>query len=107
MTNNIKIDSENKSILSYKERTKHKVVSFSNILPNNQIITACCIELRVQEMTMNKKLTMIGLTGFPLFQKFSCKKMRTLYQKVSRTKKFHFIQSSMELDPLSTNFKRI
>ena len=85
-----------------KEKTK-----FPEILPNNQIITACCIELRVQEMTMNKKLTMIGLTGFPLFQKFSCKKMRTLYQKVSRTKKFHFIQSSMELDPLSTNFKRI
>ena len=26
-----------------------------------QIITACRIELRVQEMTMNKKLTMIGL----------------------------------------------
>ena len=26
-----------------------------------QIITACRIELRVQEMTMNEKLTMIGL----------------------------------------------
>ena len=32
----------------------------------SQIITACRIELRVQEMTMNKKLTMIGLS------KFSC-----------------------------------
>ena len=31
------------------------------ILPNNQIITACCIELQVQKMTMNEKLTMIGL----------------------------------------------
>ena len=30
---------------------------------NNQIIIACCIKLRVQEMTMNKKLTMIGLTN--------------------------------------------
>ena len=40
-----------------EEKTK-----FSKILPNNQIITACRIELRVQEMTMNKKLTMIGLT---------------------------------------------
>ena len=39
-----------------EEKTK-----FSNILPNNQIITACCIELRVQEMTANEKLTMIGL----------------------------------------------
>ena len=40
-----------------EEKTK-----FSKILPNNQIIIACRIELRVQEMTMNKKLTMIGLT---------------------------------------------
>ena len=39
-----------------EEKTK-----FSKILPNNQIIIACRIELRVQEMTMNKKLTMIGL----------------------------------------------
>ena len=38
-----------------EEKTK-----FSKILPNNQIITACRIELRVQEMTMNEKLTMIG-----------------------------------------------
>ena len=34
-----------------EERTK-----YSKILPNNQIIIACRIELRVQEMTMNKKL---------------------------------------------------
>ena len=40
-----------------EEKTK-----FSKILPNNQIITACCIELWIQEMTMNEKLTMIGLT---------------------------------------------
>ena len=39
-----------------EEKTK-----FSEVLPNNQIITACHIELQVQEMTMNKKLTMIGL----------------------------------------------
>ena len=39
-----------------EEKTK-----FSKILPNNQIIIACRIELRVQEMTMKKKLTMIGL----------------------------------------------
>ena len=39
-----------------EEKTK-----FSKILPNNQIITAYRIELRVQEMTMNEKLTMIGL----------------------------------------------
>ena len=40
-----------------EEKTK-----FSKLLPNNQIIIACRIELRVQEMTMNEKLTMIGLT---------------------------------------------
>ena len=28
-------------------------------MPNNQIITACRIKLRVQEMTMNEKLTTI------------------------------------------------
>ena len=39
-----------------KEKTR-----FSKILANNQIITACRIELRVQKMTMNEKLTMIGL----------------------------------------------
>ena len=40
-----------------EEKTK-----FSKFLPNNQIITSCCIELQVQEMTMNEKLTMIALT---------------------------------------------
>ena len=40
-----------------EEKTK-----FSKILPNNQIIAAYRNELRVQEMTMNEKLIMIGLT---------------------------------------------
>ena len=40
-----------------EEKTK-----FSKILPNNQIITACRVELRVHEITMNEKLTMTGLT---------------------------------------------
>ena len=40
-----------------EEKTK-----FSKILLNNQIIAACRNELRVQEMTMNEKLIMIGLT---------------------------------------------
>ena len=31
------------------------------ILPNNQIITTCRIKLRVKEITMNEKLTMVGL----------------------------------------------
>ena len=39
-----------------KEKTK-----FSKNVPNNQLTTACCIKLRVQEMTMNEKLTMIDL----------------------------------------------
>ena len=34
---------------------------FSKVLPNNQIIHTCHIELRVQEMTMNEKLTMMAL----------------------------------------------
>ena len=50
--------------LSYKERTKH--IIFLKILPNNQIITACRFELGVHEMTMNKKLTMIGLTVYAI-----------------------------------------
>ena len=40
-----------------KEKTKS-----SKILSNDQIITACCIELRVQEITVNRKLTTIDLT---------------------------------------------
>ena len=47
--------------LLYKERTKPNVI-FSKLLPNNEIITACCIKLRVQGVTMNEKLTMIGLS---------------------------------------------
>ena len=43
------------------EKSRGEKTISSKILPNNQIITACCIKLRVQEMTMNKKLTMIGL----------------------------------------------
>ena len=39
-----------------EEKTK-----FSKIMRNNQIITACHIELRAQEMTKNEKLTMSDL----------------------------------------------
>ena len=49
-------------ILSYKERTKYNIVISSKVLPNNQIIMPGNIELRVQEITMNEKLTMIGLS---------------------------------------------
>ena len=44
-----------------EEKTK-----FSKFLPYNEIITACRIELRVQEITMNEQLTMIGLTFYSL-----------------------------------------
>ena len=37
-----------------EEKTK-----FSKMLPNNQIIITCHMELQVQEMTMNGKLTII------------------------------------------------
>ena len=40
---------------------REEKTQFLKALPNNQIITACHIELRVQEMTMNEKLTMICL----------------------------------------------
>ena len=45
------------------EKGMEEKTEFSKFLPKNQIITACRIEIRVQEMTMNKKLTMIGLIG--------------------------------------------
>ena len=45
-----------------EEKTK-----FSEISPNNQVITPYHIKLRVQEMTMNKKLTMIGLRNDVIF----------------------------------------
>ena len=44
------------------EKGREEKTKFSKILPNNQIIAACRNELRVQEMTMNEKLIMIGLT---------------------------------------------
>ena len=43
------------------EKGREEKTKFSKILPNNQIITACRIEIRVQEMTMNEKLTMTDL----------------------------------------------
>ena len=51
----------NKTHVKTHEKKTEEKTTFSKILPNNQIITACRIELRVQEMTMNEKLTMIGL----------------------------------------------
>ena len=45
----------------HMEKGREEKTKFSKILPNNHIITTCCIELQVQEMTMNEKLTMIGL----------------------------------------------
>ena len=49
------------------EKGKEEKTKFSKMLPNNQKITACRIELRVQEMTMNEKSTMIGLILEPDF----------------------------------------
>ena len=51
----------NKTHVNPYEKDREEKTKFSEILPNNQIITACRIELRVQEMTMNEKLTMIRL----------------------------------------------
>ena len=43
------------------KKGREKKKKFSKILPNNEIITACRIELRVQEMTLIEKLTMVDL----------------------------------------------
>ena len=43
------------------KKDREQKTKFSKIFPNNQIITACRMELRAREMTMNEKLTMIGL----------------------------------------------
>ena len=42
------------------KKGREEKTNFSKIFPNNQIIIACRIELRVEEMTMSEKLTMIG-----------------------------------------------
>ena len=59
----------------HTEKGREEKTKFSKILPNNQIITAYRIELRVQEMTMNEKLTMIGLKyiqiSFDIYQHIS------------------------------------
>ena len=46
------------------KKDREEKTKFSKILRNNQIITACRIELQLQEMTINEKLTMIAVTGF-------------------------------------------
>ena len=46
------------------KKDREEKTKISKILRNNQIITACRIELQLQEMTINEKLTMIALTGF-------------------------------------------
>ena len=46
------------------KKGREEETKFSKILPNTQISTACRIEIRVQEMTINEKLTMIGLSLF-------------------------------------------
>ena len=43
------------------KKGREEKTRFPKILANNQTITTCRIELRVQEMTMNEKLTMIGI----------------------------------------------
>ena len=41
------------------KKSREGKTKFSKILPNNQIITACRIELQVKEMTMKENLNMI------------------------------------------------
>ena len=45
----------------HMKKDREEKTKFSKISPNNQIITACRIELWEQEMTMIEKRTMIGL----------------------------------------------
>ena len=44
----------NETHVKTHEKDRDEKTKFSEILPNNQIITACCIKLQVQEMTMKK-----------------------------------------------------
>ena len=44
------------------KKEREEKIKFSNFLPKNQIITACRNELRVQQITMNEKLTVISLS---------------------------------------------
>ena len=46
----------------HMEKGREEKTKFSKILPNNHIITACRIQVQVQEWTMNQKLTMVGLS---------------------------------------------
>ena len=50
----------NKTHVKNHEKREGRENKIFRNLPNNQIITACHIELQVQEMTMNEKLIMIG-----------------------------------------------
>ena len=63
----------NKTHVKTNEKRQRRENKISKILSNNQIITVCRIELRVQEMTMNKKLTMIGLKEYHCRRPFAQK----------------------------------
>ena len=66
------------------KKDREEKTKFSEILPNNQIITPSRIELRVQGMTMNEKLTMIGLItklySFKILRMLLAKKKKKLIQ---------------------------
>ena len=51
------------------KKGREEETKFSKILPNSQISTACRIEIRVKEMTINEKLTMTGLNLFIFLHK--------------------------------------
>ena len=54
-------------MVKHMENDKEEKRKFSKVLQNNQIIHTCHIELRVQETTMNEKLTMMALCLFNIF----------------------------------------
>ena len=50
---------EQNTCKKHMKKGREEKTKFSKILSNNQIITPCHIEHQVQEMTMNKKLTLL------------------------------------------------
>ena len=54
-------------VKTHEKRQGRENKIFNLFFPNNQIITIRHIKLRVQEMTTNEKLIMIGLMKIPNF----------------------------------------
>ena len=93
------------------KKDREEKTTFSKILPNNQIITKCRIELQVQEMTMNGKLTMISLSVVRVNEQLAKELYKPVIKKFKRRKVYARFKNNIwgadlaEMESLSSKNK--